>query len=92
MTDQIPAALIDTAILALFSARRDGATLCPSDIARHIGGEDWRDIMPLIHRHVKARACLGALRLTQKGMTVQPDDLQGVYRIARPAKGLIDKA
>ena len=27
---------------------RDGSTICPSDAARVVGGEDWRELMPLV--------------------------------------------
>lgn len=81
MMQTIPTQLIDTAIAALLSARQPDASLCPSEVARHIGGDDWRTIMPAVHAHVKAQARRGHLRITQKGETVQPDSVTGVYRI-----------
>jgi hypothetical protein len=82
MQQPIPAQLINAAINTLLASRQKGASLCPSEVARHIGGADWRVIMPAVHAHVKAQARRGHLRITQKGESVQPDAVTGVYRIS----------
>ena len=33
---------------ALLHKRGEGKTICPSDVARVIGGDGWRSLMPLV--------------------------------------------
>lgn len=61
--------------------RREGATICPSDAARVVGGEDWRDLMPLV-REVAAELCdEEKVLITQKGEPVRAD-VKGPIRLA----------
>ena len=42
---------------------RDGKTICPSDAARVVGGEQWRDVMPVdrdVARELRGRGGRGA--------------------------------
>lgn len=58
---------------ALLHKRGEGKTICPSDVARVIGGDRWRSLMPLV-RHVaedldgvelRRRAVRGPARIAQ---------------------------
>ncbi|MDB5695721.1 MAG: hypothetical protein JWN21_1264 [Sphingomonas bacterium] len=40
------------AILTLLAARGVGRTICPSEAARLVGGEAWREAMPGVHAAV----------------------------------------
>jgi hypothetical protein len=52
---------------------RDGSTICPSDAARVVGGQDWRAMMPLV-RDVAGELCQqGQIRITQKDKPVAID-------------------
>jgi hypothetical protein len=69
------------AILQLLRERVAGATICPSEAARLVAGEDWRAAMDPVHAAAAKLATERAVRLTQRGETVmQPT---GAYRIGR---------
>ena len=60
-------------------ATRDGRTACPSEVARAIGGEGWRDLMPLVR---EVAAGMPDVVLTQRGAPVGPD-VKGPIRLGR---------
>lgn len=59
-------------ILRIAESRGSTKTLCPSEAARSIGGEDWRDLMPTARRISFDLAAEGRVDVTQKGEVVQP--------------------
>jgi hypothetical protein len=69
------------AILDLLAERDPGATICPSEAARRVAGEDWRSAMGVVHEAAAQLAAAGAVRLSQRGGAVtQP---VGAYRVGR---------
>ena len=74
------------ATLGLLAGRADGATICPSEVARAIAAEaghtDWRGEMPAVHEAIDGLLAEGAVRLSWKGKAVPVR--QGPYRIGRP--------
>jgi hypothetical protein len=74
-----------TATLALLAARAEGATVCPSEVARALAGVaghgDWRGEMPAVHEAVDGLLAEGAVRLSWKGKAMPVR--QGPYRIGR---------
>ncbi|WP_269219911.1 DUF3253 domain-containing protein [Brevundimonas vesicularis] len=75
------------ATLALLAARAEGATVCPSEVARVVAGEGgaWREAMPDVHAAVDALVNEGAVRLSWKGRPLAVR--AGPYRIARARGG-----
>lgn len=71
------------AIIALLEARGSDKTICPSEAARAIGGETWREAMPAVHEAARALAEAGVVELRQGGARRQPGAVVGAYRIAR---------
>ncbi len=73
------------ATLALLSARAEGASVCPSEVARVLAGEsgDWRAAMPTVHAEVDRMTAEGLVRLSWKGRTMPAR--AGPYRINRLA-------
>ncbi|GAB48184.1 DUF3253 domain-containing protein [Mobilicoccus pelagius] len=69
------------AIRALLQ-HRDGTTICPSDAARVVGGDDWRDLMPLARVVAAQLAADGAIRVQQKGVDIDPSQAVGPIRLA----------
>lgn len=71
------------AILALLAKRADGATICPSEAARHLAGPDgdWRAQMESVHATVDVLLADGRIALSWKGVAKQKR--RGPYRIAR---------
>jgi hypothetical protein len=73
---------IAAAIRAL-TRKRAESSICPSDVARTIGGETWRSRMPDVRRVAAALADGGEVLVTQKGETVRIDEARGPVRIRR---------
>jgi len=75
---------IAQAIMSLL--RQRNGTICPSEAARSVAPDDWRDLMPLV-REIGARLQDdGVLRVTQKGEEVSPMQVKGPIRFGRGPK------
>jgi hypothetical protein len=61
------------AILALARERGPDKTICPSDAARAVGGDDWRDLMDAARDTARDLARAGDVEITQKGHVLDPD-------------------
>lgn len=70
----------------LVSMRGGGKTICPSEVARAVGGEDWRRLMKQVRARAVALAQAGEVMITRKGKVVDPADFKGVYRIGGVAR------
>jgi hypothetical protein len=70
-------------ILELLSARAAGATICPSEAARSVGGEEWRDLMEPARRAARRLVADGEVEITQRGTVVDPSTAKGPIRIRR---------
>lgn len=65
---------------------RAGKTICPSDVARTLGADTWRELMPVV-RHVAADLVdQGHVVVQQKGEAVDPSTAKGPIRLAPGAK------
>ncbi len=53
-------------------ARRDGS-ICPSEAARAVGGEQWRELMEPAREAARILARTGEVQITQKGVVLDPD-------------------
>ena len=70
------------AILNLLSKRGADKTICPSEAARAMDGENWRDLMPMIHAVARALAEEAIVELRQGGERIGREAIVGPYRIA----------
>jgi uncharacterized protein DUF3253 len=61
------------AILVLARERGPSKTICPSDAARAVGGERWRDLMDDARDIARKLAREGEVEISQKGEVVDPD-------------------
>lgn len=72
-------------VIELATERGVGKTICPSEAARALAGnnpENWSRLMPHI-RHAAIRLMKeGRITILRKGRPVDPDDFKGIYRIA----------
>ena len=68
-----------TALLTLLEQRQKGASVCPSEVARQIGGKEWRDRMPAVHATVDDLLGEGRIVLSWKGEPMPRRN--GPYRI-----------
>lgn len=82
--------LLRETILGLAAARGPGKSICPSEAARAIAGQDekqWRLLMKPLRAEAVAMAREGRIVILRKGKPVDPGSFKGVYRIALPAGG-----
>ncbi|MDX1883378.1 DUF3253 domain-containing protein [Mycolicibacterium sp. 120270] len=69
-------------ILELSRERAPAKSICPSDAARAVGGDKWRDLMEDARDTARELAREGKVVITQKGEPVDPDaDWRGPIRI-----------
>ena len=83
--------VVQRTILDLAAARGPDKTICPSEAARALAGDDperWSKLMPAVRRAAIGLMREGRVEIRRKGRRVDPDDFRGVYRIAisRPAE------
>lgn len=70
-------------IMKLIAARGDGKTICPSEAARALDADAWREAMPRVHAAAAELAAAGKVVLTQRGVAKTSTDIVGAYRIGR---------
>ena len=63
--------------------KRAESSICPSDVARTVGGESWRGLMPDVRRVAAELADDDQVVVTQKGSPVSIRDARGPVRIVR---------
>jgi hypothetical protein len=67
----------------LLDARAASATICPSEAARAVGGEQWRDLMESARRAARGMVAAGEVEITQQGEVVDPSTARGPIRIRK---------
>lgn len=96
MTDPRPDdAAIETAMLRLVAERGAEKTVCPSEVARALGGphpDGWGPLMQPVRRVAVRLAHAGRIAILRKGKPVDPDDFRGIYRLSLPASGAASEA
>ncbi|MGU3662842.1 DUF3253 domain-containing protein [Methylobacterium sp. A49B] len=89
MTDGRPDdAAIEAAMLGLVAERGADKTVCPSEVARALGGphpDGWGPLMQPVRRVAVRLAHAGRIAILRKGKRVDPDDFRGIYRLGWPA-------
>ncbi|MEM6726389.1 MAG: DUF3253 domain-containing protein [Bacteroidota bacterium] len=68
-------------ILLLLQQRGQGKSICPSDVAKYLFPDDWRDHMETIRQVAWKLAKEGLIRITQGEQTVDADDFSGPIRL-----------
>ncbi|KUI12190.1 S-adenosylmethionine tRNA ribosyltransferase [Mycolicibacterium acapulense] len=69
-------------ILKLSRERGPDKTICPSDAARVVGGDDWRGLMDDARETARDLARDGDVEITQKGEVLDPNAVwRGPIRI-----------
>jgi hypothetical protein len=74
---------LEDAIRDLLADRADGASICPSEAARRVGDEDWRDLMEPARSAAARLAAAGEVEITQGGIVVDVERARGPVRIRR---------
>lgn len=78
--DDVDAALED-AIVELLRSRPRGATICPSEAAREVLPDGWRDRMEDARSAARRLVAAGKLEITQGGRVVDPSTARGAIRL-----------
>ena len=79
-------ARIEETILELLRARDPGKTICPSDAARAIDGENFRPLMEPVRRVARDLVARDQLEVTQSGRVVDIDTARGAIRLRLKAE------
>jgi hypothetical protein len=82
-TQQGRADRLAAATRALLRHRRPDATICPSDVARAVGGNGWRAILDEARSVVDELRRAGTVRVTQRGKEIDPAEARGPVRVGR---------
>lgn len=73
---------LESSIRALAEHRGPRSSICPSDAARAVGGDDWRELMDDARAAARRLAQSRDVEITQRGTVVHPDgDWSGPIRI-----------
>jgi len=75
---------LETAIAELLDARAGDATLCPSEAARRVDADGWRELMEPARRAARRMVAAGTLEIVQDGRVVDPSLARGPIRLRRP--------
>lgn len=74
---------LEDSIRALLAARAADATICPSEAARAVGRDEWRELMEPARRAARRLVEAGEVEITQRGVVVDPSSARGPIRIRR---------
>jgi hypothetical protein len=72
---------LEDAIIAALQARARGATMCPSEAARLVGGEQWRALMERARQAARRLVAEQRVEILQVGRVVDPSTAKGPLRI-----------
>ncbi|MFK8024145.1 MAG: DUF3253 domain-containing protein [Ilumatobacter sp.] len=79
---------LEAAIVDLLDRRAGGATICPSEAAKVVGGtgadDSWRPLMEPAREAARRLVAAGAIVITQRGSVVDPSTAKGPIRLRRP--------
>jgi len=74
---------LSTAILDLLAARARNATICPSEAAKAVGGDDWEELMEPARCAARRLVVTGEVEITQGGRVVDPSTAKGPIRLRK---------
>ena len=86
-------ATVDAAVMAALDGRREGSSICPSEVARAIDPKRWRERLDDVRAAVVRLSLARRIVVTQAGCVVDPLVARGAIRIrtapnARGAEGI----
>lgn len=76
---------IEDKIFGLLAARQEGATICPSEVARALMPHNglWRELMPRVRQLAQCLALERRLSVTRGGETVDATSRGGPIRLGQ---------
>jgi hypothetical protein len=82
---------IEATMLRLVAERGAARTICPSEVARALGGphpDGWGPLMGPVRRTAVRLMKQGRVLILRKGRPMDPHDFRGVYRLTLPSADL----
>jgi hypothetical protein len=74
---------LEASIRQTLAARAATSSMCPSEAAKAVGGEEWRELMEPARRAARRLVAEGEVEITQGGRVVDPSTAKGPIRIRR---------
>jgi hypothetical protein len=74
---------IDATTRALLRSRAPASSICPSDVARAIGGSTWRSVVPVVRERAAELVAAGTIIVTQGETAVDVATARGPVRLRR---------
>lgn len=74
---------LETAIVELLEQRARSATICPSEAARKVDPDGWRELMQPVRHAANRLAAGGQIEIVQQGRVVDPSTAKGPIRLRR---------
>jgi hypothetical protein len=74
---------LEEIILELLSNRGAGATICPSEAARLVFPDGWRERMEATRQAARRLVAAGRIEIVQGGRVVDPSTAKGPIRLRR---------
>jgi hypothetical protein len=71
---------IEAALRALLRSRQPGRSICPSDVARIVGGPTWRTLLAVVRDRAVEMSQRGELDILRGGRVVEANPTAGVLR------------
>ena len=86
--DPVTNAAIEDKIFGLLATRHEGATICPSEVARALVSDDvgWRRLMPRVRQAAQELAQNNRLNVTRRGARVDATSRGGPIRLGLSTK------
>ncbi|TNC13323.1 DUF3253 domain-containing protein [Methylobacterium terricola] len=79
---------LELTLMRLVAERGAEKTVCPSEVARALGGphpDGWGPLMQPVRRQAVRLMKEGRIAILRKGKPVEdPDDFRGIYRLSLP--------
>jgi hypothetical protein len=75
---------LQQAIGWLLDQRRPEVSICPSEAARAVDPEEWRELMPAARAAAGRLAAAGEVQVTRHGEVVDVATARGPVRVRRP--------
>jgi hypothetical protein len=74
---------LEAAIVRLLDGRGAGRTICPSEAARAVDADAWRELMEPARRAARRLVADGRIEITQGGRVVDGSTAKGPIRLRR---------
>jgi len=74
---------LETAIVELLEQRARSATICPSEAARNVDPDGWRELMKPARHAAHRLVAEGQIEIVQQGRVVDPSTARGPIRLRR---------